>query len=91
MDYVDGDGNAWRVNNFAVEHLEKVIVRNHYDTVDGEQVEDVSKRKSYGRKVTSIRIASIKEPFNGTQLKMERLTDPQAKLAEWGLTAVVAP
>ena len=89
VDYTDGT-NSWRVNCFAVQHLEKVHVRRKYTEVDGKQIEDVSKRKSYGRKATALRIGRIREPFDGKRFKIERVAGGQqgAKLVEWGLTPV---
>ena len=86
VDYTDGT-NAWRVNCFTVSDLEKTRIRRTFNP-DG--TEDVSKRKTHGRKVTDIRIANIKAPYNGDQLKIERVARGQqhAKLEEWALTPV---
>ena len=88
--YTDGTNIFW-VACRAVVHLEKVVVRKTYIGEGDQQIEDVSKRKTYGRKVTTIRIANIREPFNGTQFKIERVASGEqgSKLIEWGLTPVI--
>jgi hypothetical protein len=86
QDYTDGT-NAWRVNCFTVRDLEKV---RHTRTFNEDGTEDESKRKTHGRKVTALRIANIRAPYNGDQIKIERVPAGQqrAKLQEWALTAV---
>ena len=86
VDYTDGT-NAWRVNCFTVRDLEKVRYTRTYNE-DG--TENVPARITHGRKVTDIRIAHIKAPYNGDQLKIERVARGQqhAKLEEWALTPV---
>jgi len=86
VEYTDGT-KVWRVNCFAVQHLEKSRRRIKYEQ-DGTTVRsDIT----YGKKVTAIRIANIREPFNGSQFKIERVNQGEqgSKLIEWGLSPVV--
>ena len=84
VDYTDGT-NAWRVNCFTVSDLEKV---RYTRTFNEDGTENIPARVTHGRKVTDIRIAKIRAPYNGDQLKIERVARGQqhAKLEEWALT-----
>ena len=84
VDYTDGT-NAWRVNCFTVSDLEKV---RYTRTFNEDGTENIPARVTHGRKVTDIRIANIRAPYNGDQLKIERVARGQqhAKLEEWALT-----
>lgn len=86
VEYTDGSSN-WSVNCFNVAHLEKRRRRIKYED-DGVTVKS---DKTYGRPVTAIRIANIREPFNGSQFKIERVNQGEqgSKLKEWGLSPVI--
>lgn len=84
VDYTDGT-NAWRVNCFTVRDLEKV---RYTRTFNEDGTENIPARITHGRKVTALRIANIRAPYNGDQVKIERVARGQqhAKLEEWALT-----
>ena len=85
-DYTDGT-NTFRVYAFSVYHLEtpRRVVKYEPDGVT------VKSETVHGRPVTAVRIAGIREPFDGVNFKIERIpfNTEAAKLAAWGLAGVV--
>ena len=84
VDYNDG-ARDFRVISISVKSLEKPRRRITYEA-DGETIKtDIT----HGKKVTAIRIANIREPFNSTQFKIERIPagTQGRKLTDWTLVA----